>query len=190
MGFKASSSWFLASKGFVLSSTSARAWLGLLSKVEEDGEVRVVMRIVYNLVAKVVLGWLLDDMWVKVVPTSVPVKWLPFTNRNSDEAQTSEHDSLFYGGDSYSTKARRESFRDYKTSRLQDMGFLALPFNRFCPELRLGSSASFAKSCAVKAATAALPPPLCQANDMALKEIRGTKAERRGIRVPKEIEVF
>ncbi|GJZ31755.1 hypothetical protein Tco_0576802 [Tanacetum coccineum] len=30
MGFKASSSWFLASKGFVLSSTSARAWLGLI----------------------------------------------------------------------------------------------------------------------------------------------------------------
>ncbi|GJY29009.1 hypothetical protein Tco_0404776 [Tanacetum coccineum] len=25
-------------------------------------------------------------------PTSVLVKWLPFTNRNSDEAQTSEHD--------------------------------------------------------------------------------------------------
>ncbi|GJR08105.1 hypothetical protein Tco_0790757 [Tanacetum coccineum] len=41
--------------------------------------------------------------------------------------------------------------------------------------LSIGSSASFAKSCAVKAATAALPPPLCQANDMALKEIRGRK---------------
>ncbi|GJV50514.1 hypothetical protein Tco_1440726 [Tanacetum coccineum] len=27
----------------------------------------------------------------RVRPTSVSVKWLPFTNRNSDEAQTSEH---------------------------------------------------------------------------------------------------
>ncbi|GJX86938.1 hypothetical protein Tco_0337712 [Tanacetum coccineum] len=27
------------------------------------------------------------------MPTSVSVKWLPFTNRNSDEAQTSDHDS-------------------------------------------------------------------------------------------------
>ncbi|GJR01144.1 hypothetical protein Tco_0524128 [Tanacetum coccineum] len=38
MGFKASSSWFLASKGFVLSSTSARAWLGLRFKVEKSCE--------------------------------------------------------------------------------------------------------------------------------------------------------
>ncbi|GJX89860.1 hypothetical protein Tco_0343186 [Tanacetum coccineum] len=27
----------------------------------------------------------------EVLPTSVPVIWLPFANRNSDEAQTSEH---------------------------------------------------------------------------------------------------
>ncbi|GJX52263.1 hypothetical protein Tco_0280632 [Tanacetum coccineum] len=38
MGFKASSSWFLASKGFVLSSTSARALLRLRFKVEKSCE--------------------------------------------------------------------------------------------------------------------------------------------------------
>ncbi|GJV46828.1 hypothetical protein Tco_1437040 [Tanacetum coccineum] len=34
------------------------------------------------------------DLYMAVFgqPTSVSVKWLPFTNRNSDEAQTSEHD--------------------------------------------------------------------------------------------------
>ncbi|GJR35706.1 hypothetical protein Tco_1211390 [Tanacetum coccineum] len=74
MGFKASSSWFLASKGFVLSSTSARAWIGFRIKVEKSCEdemkgykgslkwwkkekrawlPKVMMRYVYNLVAKV-----------------------------------------------------------------------------------------------------------------------------------------
>ncbi|GJU21554.1 putative ribonuclease H-like domain-containing protein [Tanacetum coccineum] len=38
MDFKASSSWFLASKGFVLSSTSARVCLGLRFKVEKSCE--------------------------------------------------------------------------------------------------------------------------------------------------------
>nr|GEY55336.1 hypothetical protein [Tanacetum cinerariifolium] len=38
MGFKASSSWVLASKGFVPSSTSTRAWLGLIFKVEKSCE--------------------------------------------------------------------------------------------------------------------------------------------------------
>ncbi|GKB32754.1 hypothetical protein Tco_0872155 [Tanacetum coccineum] len=41
MGFKASSSWFLASKGFVLSSTSARAWIGLRFKVEKSCEAKM-----------------------------------------------------------------------------------------------------------------------------------------------------
>ncbi|GKC40794.1 hypothetical protein Tco_1053178 [Tanacetum coccineum] len=31
------------------------------------------------------------DEGAGVMSTSVPVIWLPFTNRNSDEAQTSEH---------------------------------------------------------------------------------------------------
>ncbi|GJT71052.1 hypothetical protein Tco_1030338 [Tanacetum coccineum] len=38
-------------------------------------------------------------------PTSVPVKWLPFTNRNSDEAQTSEHDGDIRMGDSTGVSA-------------------------------------------------------------------------------------
>ncbi|GKA28819.1 hypothetical protein Tco_0715064 [Tanacetum coccineum] len=67
-----------------------------LSKVEGDGEVRVMTRGFGDLVAK--LGdKVVMEMLVRflsdgdVVPTSVPVKWLSFTNRNSDEAQTSEH---------------------------------------------------------------------------------------------------
>ncbi|GJS44911.1 hypothetical protein Tco_0595032 [Tanacetum coccineum] len=67
-----------------------------LSKVEGDGEVRVMTRGFGDLVAKLgdkVVMEVLVRCWSDgdVVPTSVPVIWLPFTNRNSDEAQTSEH---------------------------------------------------------------------------------------------------
>ncbi|GJU64101.1 hypothetical protein Tco_1245936 [Tanacetum coccineum] len=67
-----------------------------LSKVEGDGEVRVMTRGFGDLVAKLgdkVVMEVLVRCWSDgdVVPTSVPVKWLSFTNRNSDEAQTSEH---------------------------------------------------------------------------------------------------
>ncbi|GJS56216.1 hypothetical protein Tco_0629578 [Tanacetum coccineum] len=92
---RASSSWFLASKGFVLSSTSGKAWLGLiieLNKVEEDGEVRVMIRDFGDLVAKLDDKMVMEELvrcWSNgdVVPTSVPIIWLPFTNRNSDEPQ-------------------------------------------------------------------------------------------------------
>ncbi|GJS67373.1 hypothetical protein Tco_0681937 [Tanacetum coccineum] len=67
-----------------------------LSKVEGDGEVKVMTRGFGDLVAKLddkVVMEVLVRCWSDgdVVPTSVPVKWLSFTNRNSDEAQTSEH---------------------------------------------------------------------------------------------------
>ncbi|GJV16303.1 hypothetical protein Tco_1361626 [Tanacetum coccineum] len=67
-----------------------------LSKVEADGEVRVMTRDFGDLVAKLddkVVMEVLVRCWNDgvVVPTSVPVIWLPFTNRNSDEVQTSEH---------------------------------------------------------------------------------------------------
>ncbi|GJX96162.1 hypothetical protein Tco_0351960 [Tanacetum coccineum] len=35
--------------------------------------------------------WSDGDVVVRVMPTSVPVIWFPFTNRNSDQPQTSEH---------------------------------------------------------------------------------------------------
>ncbi|GJZ82792.1 hypothetical protein Tco_0647965 [Tanacetum coccineum] len=57
---------------------------------------RVMTRGFEDLVAKLddkVVMEVLVRCWSDgdVVPTSVPVIWLPFTNRNSDEAQTSEH---------------------------------------------------------------------------------------------------
>ncbi|GJZ45730.1 hypothetical protein Tco_0593326 [Tanacetum coccineum] len=48
MGFKASSSWFLASKGFVLSSTSARALLRLRFKVEKSCEDEMKGKVAFN----------------------------------------------------------------------------------------------------------------------------------------------
>ncbi|GJR93881.1 hypothetical protein Tco_0266055 [Tanacetum coccineum] len=67
-----------------------------LSKVEGDGEVKVMTRGFGDLVAKLddkVVMEVLVRCWSDgvVVPTSVPVKWLSFTNHNSDEAQTSAH---------------------------------------------------------------------------------------------------
>ncbi|GJY03620.1 hypothetical protein Tco_0369560 [Tanacetum coccineum] len=50
MGFKASSSCFLASKGFVLSSTFAWAWIGLRFKGEGGGEVMELLEVLVVLV--------------------------------------------------------------------------------------------------------------------------------------------
>ncbi|GJU63140.1 hypothetical protein Tco_1244975 [Tanacetum coccineum] len=75
---------------------SGGEFLRCLSKVEGDGEVRVMTRGFGDLVAKLgnkVVMEVLGRCWSDgdVVPTSVPVKWLSFTNRNSDEAQTIEN---------------------------------------------------------------------------------------------------
>ncbi|GKC12940.1 hypothetical protein Tco_1009722 [Tanacetum coccineum] len=72
---------------------------GKHSKVEGDGEVRVMTRGFGDLVAKLgdkVVMEVLVRCWSDgdVVPTSVSVIWLPFTDRNSDEAQTSEHGNV------------------------------------------------------------------------------------------------
>ncbi|GJS84272.1 hypothetical protein Tco_0750813 [Tanacetum coccineum] len=67
-----------------------------LSKVEGDGEVRVMTRGFGDLVAKLGDKVVMEELvrcWSDgdVVPTSVLVKWLSNSNHNSDEVQTSEH---------------------------------------------------------------------------------------------------
>ncbi|GJX46999.1 retrovirus-related pol polyprotein from transposon TNT 1-94 [Tanacetum coccineum] len=109
MGSKLCFSWFLASNllsysffdlpwsSLILFKTPFECMMKFeLSKVEGDGEVRVMTRGFGDLVAKLgdkVVMEVLVRCWSDgdVVPTSVPIKWLSFTNRNSDEAQTSEH---------------------------------------------------------------------------------------------------
>ncbi|GKF01943.1 hypothetical protein Tco_0028866, partial [Tanacetum coccineum] len=71
-------------------------WSDLELHLSGDEFLRVMTKGFGDLVAKLgdkVVMEVLVRCWSDgdVVPTSVPVKWLSFTNCNSDEAQTSEH---------------------------------------------------------------------------------------------------
>ncbi|GJS73377.1 pol polyprotein [Tanacetum coccineum] len=79
-------------------SPAKRSWLddlhfarltldNLQEMKQQGGELASVAMNVFDVHVSFAMGDVMEDLR----PTSVSVKWFPFTNRNSDEAQTSEH---------------------------------------------------------------------------------------------------